>query len=299
MNIFQSAGSTFKNRQVAGLMIDAGRGSGALSNEQLFQLAPSAFAEGKHESRTERYTYIPTIRVIEALREEGFMPVAAAQGKSRVPGKADFTKHMIRFRREVDLDSLETRGVAETVLVNSHDGTSSYWLLEGLFRAACKNGLIVAEGATQGVKVSHSGKIIDRVIEGSYRVIDNANKAVEVSQQWAQIELKPQEQIAFGAAAAALRFNPETQHIEAAEVVAPRRASDQANDLWTVFNRAQESLIRGGNRYVSRNVNQETGRVTIRRQDSRPVRSIDNNVGLNQALWTLGAEMAKLKGVAA
>jgi hypothetical protein len=298
MNIFQAAGSTFKNRQVAGLMIDAGRGQGALSNDQLFQLAPSAFAEGKHESRTERYSYIPTIRVVEALRNEGFMPVAAAQGRSKIEGKAAFTKHMIRFRREVDLDVNETRGVPETVLVNSHDGTSSYWLLEGLFRAVCKNGLIVSEGATQGIKVSHTGKIVDRVIEGSYRVIDNANKAVEVANNWAQIELAPSEQLAFGQAAAALRFNAESQFINAGDLVNPIRVQDTSNDLWTVFNRAQEHLLRGGNRYISRNVNQETGRVTVRHLESRPVASLDRNVGLNQALWTLGEEMAKLKAAA-
>lgn len=253
--------------------------------------SPSAFAEGKHESRTERYTYIPTIQVIQALRTEGFMPVAASQGKSKVPGKADFTKHMIRFRREMDLDMLSGEGVAETVLINSHDGTSSYWLLEGLFRAACKNGLIVAEGAVQGVKVSHSGKIIDRVIEGSYRVIDNANKAVEVSRSWARISLSSGEIGAFANAATALRFDDTKQNIDPATIVAVRRQADAGNDLWSVFNRAQEGLIRGGQSYVSHNPT--THRERILR--SRPVGSIDRNVGLNQALWTLGEEMAKLK----
>jgi hypothetical protein len=293
MNVFHAAGSTFKNRSIAGLMIDAKTQSGPLSDDQIKLLAPSAFAEGRHESRTERYTYIPTIQVIQALRSEGFLPVAASQGKCRLPGKTEFTKHLIRFRREMDM--VDARGgVAETVLINSHDGTSSYWMLEGMFRGACKNGLIVAEGDTQGIKVSHSGKIIDKVVAGSYAVIDNATRAVETAKTWARIELAAPERLAFANAALALRFDAQTQHVDARDVIAIRREADESNDLWTVFNRAQESLIRGGMSYTHRNANNQARHLT-----ARPVNSIDKNVGLNQALWTLGAEMAKLKGVAA
>ena len=36
--------------------------------------------------------YIPTIDVLRGLRKEGFEPFMVAQGKSRVEGKAEFTK---------------------------------------------------------------------------------------------------------------------------------------------------------------------------------------------------------------
>ena len=65
--------------------------------------APSIFAEGKHASRSERYTYIPTIDVLRGLRNEGFEPFMVAQGASRVEGKAEFTKHMIRMRHHRDV----------------------------------------------------------------------------------------------------------------------------------------------------------------------------------------------------
>jgi len=50
-----------------------------------------------------RYTYIPTIEVMRGLRREGFEPFMVAQGQSRIEGKADFTKHMIRLRHSVQL----------------------------------------------------------------------------------------------------------------------------------------------------------------------------------------------------
>jgi hypothetical protein len=53
---------------------------------------------GKHASRSERYTYIPTIEVLRGLKKEGFEPFMVAQGRSRIEGKTEYTKHMIRMR---------------------------------------------------------------------------------------------------------------------------------------------------------------------------------------------------------
>ena len=55
-----------------------------------------------------------------------------AQGASRVEGKAEFTKHMIRMRHA---GQVQTRPEAnEIILINSHDGASSYQMLAGMFR---------------------------------------------------------------------------------------------------------------------------------------------------------------------
>jgi hypothetical protein len=258
-----------------------------LTNEQIRTIAPSAFARAAHQSRSERYAYIPTVNVIDAMRNEGFLPVSAAQSRSRIAGKSDFTKHMIRFRRD-DGQAVKALGdvSAEVVMINSHDGTSAYNLLSGLFRLICLNGMVAAMGDLDTVKVPHAGKIVDRVIEGSYRVIDGSRKALEVAKEWSGVTLSGDEQMVFARAAAQLRFDADTQAVDPAQLIAPRRHDDRSPDLWTVFNRAQESLIRGGQRYVS------TGQ---RQMTTRAVKSIDKNVGLNQALWTLGAEMAKLK----
>ena len=55
-------------------------------------------AEGKHASRFDRYTYIPVIDVLHGLQRGGFEPFMAAQSLSRLEGKTEFTKHMIRMR---------------------------------------------------------------------------------------------------------------------------------------------------------------------------------------------------------
>jgi Domain of unknown function (DUF932) len=108
------------------------RADAPLTEDQMRAAAPSVFAEGKHASRSERYTYIPTIDVLRGLRKEGFEPFMVAQGASRIEGKAEFTKHMIRMRHA---GQVQTRPEAnEIILINSHDGASSYQMLAGMFR---------------------------------------------------------------------------------------------------------------------------------------------------------------------
>ena len=74
------------------------RSATPLAEEQMRRAAPSIFAAGKHASRSERYTYIPTIEVLRGLKTEGFEPFMVAQGRSRIEGKAEYTKHLIRMR---------------------------------------------------------------------------------------------------------------------------------------------------------------------------------------------------------
>jgi integrase len=60
-----------------------------------------------------------------------------AQSKSRIEGKTEFTKHMIRMRHA---GQVNTRPEAnEIILINSHDGASSYQMLAGVFRL-CRAG---------------------------------------------------------------------------------------------------------------------------------------------------------------
>lgn len=74
------------------------RGNEPLSNEQLMRVAPSIFAAQPWERMSNRYTFIPTIQIVDKMRAEGFQPVAAMQSRTRIEGKQDFTKHLIRFR---------------------------------------------------------------------------------------------------------------------------------------------------------------------------------------------------------
>ena len=112
----------------------------ALDNDSLRRLAPSIFATEPWSGMSSRYAFIPTIQIVDAMRGEGLVPFSAQQAVARVPGKAPFTKHMLRFRDT--RKSVEVAGtVPEIVLINSHDGASNYSLMTGAFRFICMHGM--------------------------------------------------------------------------------------------------------------------------------------------------------------
>jgi len=261
-----------------------------LDNTMLAKLAPSIFAENAHERTSARYTFIPTIQVVDALRAEGWEPVKAMQSIVRDLGRAGFQKHMLRFRHRNNLTLDPTQmllgeTIPEIVLVNGHDGSSTYQIHGGLFRLICHNGMVVADSTIEKVVTRHSGNIINDVIEGTYHVIEEVPKVVEKIDSWKSITLDAREQDIFGQAALLLRWDEDKAPINERQVLGVRREEDSRPDLWTTFNRVQENIMRGGIRGIG-----STGR----RTRTREVKSVTENVKLNKALWTLTDEFAKL-----
>ena len=268
----------------------------AITEDEMRRIAPSIFATVAHESRSERFQPIPTIEILRGLTREGFVPVGAKQSSSRIEGKADFTKHLIRLRR-IDDGKVYNVGdtVCEILLKNANDGTSAYELMAGLFRIRCLNSLVAQTGKIEEIKVRHSGDVQAKVIEGTYTVLKGAEHALSAPQDWSSLRLNEEEQHILARSAHVLRFGDgdgDTKTpIKPEQLLSARRPGDLGSDLWTTWNVVQENAIKGGIRAITRD---EFGRQ--RRVKSRAVTGIDQDIKLNKALWLLGAEMAKLKG---
>lgn len=273
----------------------------ALSDDQLLRVAPSIFATEAHESRSARFAPVPTVDVLNGLRAEGFEPVFAAQAKTRDESRREFCKHMVRLRHRGDVGSRNIGGgMFEIVLVNANDGSAAYHMLPGVFRMVCANGLIAGETYDQ-VKVRHSGNAIGDVIEGAFRVLDEAPRVADQIDTFRALTLNRDEQTALAEAAHVLRFpdhyaegaDRRETPIQPDQLLRARRMDDRAPDLWTTFNAVQENVIRGGLTAWGRDANNNRRRVT-----SREVAGIDQNRALNRALWTLTERMAQIKGAA-
>ena len=182
------------------------RSDAPLSNEQIASVAPSIFAEEAHDSRSDRYLYIPTVKVLDALRAEGFEPFMACQTRVRNTDKREHTKHMIRLRHANHIMAKEAN---EVILLNSHDGSSSYQMMAGMFRFVCANGLVLGD-CSMDQKVRHSGRgdVIGDVIEGAYEVLNQFNAVDDQRECMKQLKLRPDEQEAFALAALAYRYDP-------------------------------------------------------------------------------------------
>lgn len=256
-----------------------------MTADQIRNVAPSVFASSPWERMSDRYKMVPTSEVIEILADGGFRVVRAQQSKSRIEGKGDFTKHLLRFRHENDMTRFEVGNeIPEIVLVNSHDGTSAYQLSAGIFRVACLNGLMVQTDQFGSISVRHSGgsDFASRIVEATQEIVEEIPRTLGKIEDWKRIELSAPKQEAFASAALELRDNA---RIAPRQLLAPRRSADVSPDLWTTFNRIQENTLQGGLRAVS-----DSGR----RTRTRPVKSVNEDTRLNRALWHLAEKMAEL-----
>jgi len=267
-----------------------------LTIEEIARRAPSALAKRPYAGMSTKYTHIATLGVIEAMIAAGFQPFSAVQSRTRVPGKGDFTKHMLRFRHEDVSQPLAVGDVIpEVVLINSHDGTSAYKLIAGLYRLICSNGMMVSDAEIDAINITHKGDIVGEVLEGSRMLIADTQNSLGTVRGWTQLQLTDGEQHAFAESAHSLRFADAdgnvTTPITADQLLIPRRREDVGDDLWRTLNRVQENVITGGLSAVQRDAN---GR-RVRRVTTRRINGIDQDVRLNRALWELAAKMAALK----
>jgi hypothetical protein len=269
-----------------------------LTEDEIRSAAPSVFATTAHESRSARFRPIATIDVIRMLDQEGFGVVGAKQSVARLEDRKDFTKHMLRLRKKDEVQRRVGDTVFEVLLKNANDGTAAYDLLSGLFRIRCLNSLVAMDTQMSTQRVRHSGDVAPKVIEGVFSVVKDAERALNAPDQWGQLQLAAPEQMFLAEAAHAIRFpvdenNNATTNVKPEQMLHVRRTGDIGDDLWTVFNRVQENVVRGGLNNYGYNAE---GR--FRRAHTREVKGIDQSTALNRALWTLGEKMAALKATA-
>ena len=154
--------------------------------------------------------------------------------------------------------------------------------------------IIVTVGS---LSVPHKGYIVNKVIEGSFQIIDGSHAALEKSHEWQHLQLTDGEQQALAEPAHLLRFadaeGKVTTPIAPAQLLSSHRYGDQGSDLWRTFNHIQENAIRGGLHGFQRDANSRIRRVT-----TRQIKGTDHDVRLNRALWMLAERMAELKTAA-
>jgi hypothetical protein len=254
----------------------------ALTDEMLAAQAPSVFASQAAGDVSDRYTFIPTGKIVSRMRDEGWAPVAAQEQAVRLENRVGFQKHMIRFQHRNQIG----RGgeyVAEIALVNSHDRSSAYQLHAALFRRICGNGLMVSDTTFEHISVRHSGGEADEIIAASFKLLANIPQLTEHVEAFRARQLNEVEARAFAESAIMLRWDStKDAPVSAAKVLESRRYEDRGNDLWRIYNRVQENLLRGGQKDYSRR--RENG---SRHTRTRPVTGLAEDIRLNKSLWHL------------
>ena len=244
------------------------------------EMIPSIYATQPSERVSEQYGFIPTSVIVTALEREGFLPVKVQVTRAN-RDRVAFAKHLIRFRHRDHLNTQVGDWLPEVVLVNSHDGSSSYRIMAGVYRLVCSNGLVVGNSFAEA-RVRHTKHAPEEIVDASFRIIESLPSISESVNEMRSVNLEPYERQALAIAALTLRY-PEETPIQPEQLLRTRRTVDNSSDLWTSLNVVQENLLKGGQL--------RTGS----RRHTRRISSIGEDVRLNRALWTLAEQLKRLK----
>ncbi len=261
-----------------------------IDNHQLRALAPSVFAGNAHAKVSDRYSFIPTIDVVNGLRGEGWAPVFAEQQRIRHSDRQGFQKHLIRFARVDDLARTQAER-PELVLINSHDRSSAYNLHAGVFRFVCSNGMILADSVFARISITHLNFEPAKVIEASFEVVREMPAIADLLEGYKARQLTTVERQAFGEAALILKYDSlEKAPVGAEKILAHRRSEDARPTLWNVLNVVQENMMDGGQRDYRRRRPSNPRRFF---GQTRPVKGTGRERAAQQGPLAPGRELAR------
>jgi len=261
----------------------------SMTPDQILQMAPAALAGGPKPGLSSRYAFLSTAEAIRIHGDLGWLPVSARQTCVRKEENRGFTRHQITFRRPDDRPVRELGDVVPEIrLVNNHAGQGSYRIHAGLMRLVCLNGMVVPASTVDTLRVRHTLQEARELAGMLATITARLPRLFEVAYQWQQVRLDPGRETALAAAGLRLRYGEREERWPVTPEVLSlivRRPSDDGNDLWNVFNRIQENLVRGGAHVP--------GKVDARGRRRRilPVRGIREEIRINQGLWAAAETM--------
>ena len=259
-----------------------------LNNQELREIAPSLFTEQPYYEVSDKYHFIPTIEVVEQLRDLNWYPVSAGEAGVRDIDKDGFQQHYVRFQNFTDLIN-PSGNVVELLLFNSHDRSKSFTISAGIYRYVCSNGLVISESVFDSYKIKHLGERENDVSNAVAKITQVKSKLLSKVAKFEAIKLNQDEKQAFLQSALPLRFSEHLELDNPNELLEPLRTEDMKDDLYTTLNILQEQFLSKSSKITG--YNKDTGR----RFRSKEITSISKDVEINKGLWDIAERIASIK----
>lgn len=258
-----------------------------LTPEQIAVKAPAVVELTHADNLSKHYTHIPTMTLMEDMAKLGWEVVDVKQGKSRDLSKRMFKKHLVIFRNPNLKISREGSDAVfpQILLMNSHDGKSSFQFRAGLFRLICSNGLVITTQDFAQARLRHSGYSFEHLKSVVMEMVEKIPDTIKTLNSLTEVELTEEQKMEFALKAIGIRFEKGNAEVLPQELLVPLREQDKGNDLWSVFNVVQEKLVRGGFKYTLRE-----GRRTNR--TARRISNFIQDIRINEELFDLAKSYA-------
>lgn len=256
-----------------------------LSVSEIKEKAKSVFTETAGPGTSEKFTHIPTHKVIEDMGQLGWGVVDAKEVRARAKNSIGFQKHLVVFRNpDVVINGADGDTVfPQILLTNSNDGKNAFIFTAGLFRMVCENGLVISTQEFENVRIRHMGYTFEELQKQIHAMVEQLPLTVESMNKMKAIQLSEEQAKELAKKALTTRFDEE--QVEAMKIdldllLKPTRDEDKGSDLWSVFNVIQEKILEGDFTYMSG--------AKIRK--ARKVKNFKQDLEINQKLFAMAAE---------
>jgi hypothetical protein len=236
------------------------------------QTVPSIFSTSPSPKVSSKYTFVPTIEILENFEKEGWKVASAKQ-----VGMGSYATHEVRLRNS-ELPKVGD-SLIEALIRNSHNGLTSFSVTAGLHRLVCSNGLTVPTSLADSISVKHL-----RVDLGTVRQITDqfAERLPIIQRSVSKMEntfLNEENAVDIVKKATLIRWQSgSVPSINIENLLSPLREEDNGNSVWKLFNVIQEKFVRGGTQYQS-----TKGRL-VTMKNLKNFQSINK---INTSLWEL------------
>jgi hypothetical protein len=254
-----------------------------ISKDQVRKQAPSIFTAKGAPETSEKYSHIPTDKIIDDMEALGWGVVDAKEVRSRK--NVGFQKHLVVFRNnDIQITAEDGDNVfPQILLTNSHDGKNSFTFTAGLFRMVCENGLVISTTEFEKMRIRHMGYSFEELQTTIKSMVEKLPLTVESLNKFRQIELNQEQALKFAEDALKCRFKEdEVERIEVDlnDLLTAKRKEDQGSDLWSIYNVIQEKLVHGDFRY-------KAGK---KERKARKIKNFQQDLVLNEKLYDLALE---------
>jgi len=233
----------------------------------------------KLERVTDKYRFISTAEFIKDVESFGYK-----LEETRAP-RSGLGMHSMAFSHPnmPKVEGLDLRLLA----TNSHDATSAFRLHIQVGVNICANVLTAfIPDLAAASRIVHRGYAVDKVAKAIDTVRNRVDYVLGSIDAMQLKDVTPERAAEFLTKAAELRDAKPFRILDLQEV---RHSQQRENNAWNVFNRVQESLIRGGYS-TAETVAVQGGTRLVPGRKAREITSVRDRVQTNYKLWELAVE---------
>ena len=283
------------------------------SKDELREIAPSIFSTKPSPEVSNKYSHIPTDKLIDDMDLLGWKVIDAKEVQARQKTTRGFQKHLVVFRNpdivinqmpdNIVESSTSPTGYRRTdgtfakknpidtvfpqiLLTNSHDGKNAFTFTAGLFRMVCENGLVISTNEFEKVAIRHMGYDFDELQKQVTEMTERLPLTVESMNKMIDTKMEENAILKFAKDMLAVRF-PEDElrriTIDMDEFITPVRPEDKGDDLWSVFNVIQEKIIEGDFDYT----------IGTKHRKARQIKNFKQDMDLNSKMFDIALEYAQ------